>query len=433
MSRIYPFGVALGVAALSACTGGGAGSDGASTWTATIDTVGDTVVVRTISGSVWADTMVLESEVTIGVFEGADEYMFGEVAAIGVGTSGDIYVLDRQLPVVRMYAPDGTYLRDLGRDGSGPGEYERPRALATLRDGRVLVRDPGNARINVYSADGESLTSWRLASGSSWNTSSPLYVDRGDHGYTLVLLEMGLAPWEWTYGLAHYTSEGVHDDTLRVPSWDFEPQQVTAQRENSSSSSGVPFTPSVHWTYSPLGYFVGGVSTDYRIDLFRPDGPRLRIEREWVPVPVLRAERAEHEHRIIENFKRNYGSWRWNGPPIPDTKAPFRELTADDDGRVWVTVSQEAYPAMTEAEARDEEARTGRPQLRYREPVAFDVFDADGRYLGPVRVPRSFSSDPELIARGDTVWAVTQDEYDVATVVRFRMVPLAQSSSETRG
>jgi hypothetical protein len=53
--------------------------------------------------------------------------------------------------------------------------------------------------------------------------------------------------------------------------------------------------------------------------------------------------------------------------------------------------------------------------------VAFDVFDPDGRFLGHVRTPDEFRASPDPIFRGDFVWAVTRDESDVITVVRFRI------------
>jgi hypothetical protein len=77
---------------------------------------------------------------------------------------------------------------------------------------------------------------------------------------------------------------------------------------------------------------------------------------------------------------------------------------------------------MTEEEAREEERLSGRVPLRYSEPPAFDVFDADGRYLGRVLPPASLRVEPEPLARGDTVWAVVRDELDVPSIVRFRMV-----------
>ena len=59
--------------------------------------------------------------------------------------------------------------------------------------------------------------------------------------------------------------------------------------------------------------------------------------------------------------------------------------------------------------------------LRFTEPVAFDVFDSRGRYLGPVTVPPSFRTDPQPIFRGDHVWAITRDEMDVPRIVRYRL------------
>ena len=76
---------------------------------------------------------------------------------------------------------------------------------------------------------------------------------------------------------------------------------------------------------------------------------------------------------------------------------------------------------MTESEARAEEQRSHRPQIRFTEPAAFDVFSPDGKYLGRVQTPRSFRTRPEPLVRGDHVWAVTRDDLDVARVVRFRI------------
>lgn len=408
---------------LLACGGAGAGvSNADGPWRATIDTVGDTVVIRTEGGSVWGDTTELVPELTIGEFEGPDEYLFGQVRSIAVSGAGEIFVLDAQAPIVRAYAPDGSYLRAIGRDGGGPGEYKRPESLAILPDGRLLVRDPGNARINVYDPTGEPLTSWRLPSGGGFSTSRRMYVDTAGNSYTPILLAAGVDVTEWSFGLARFTSTGEHRDTLPAPTWDFEAREVTARREGSSSTTTVPFSPTDEWTFSPFGYFVGGVSTGYRVDLYRAEGPVLRIERAFEPVPVHTDEKAEREHQIVENFKRNYGSWKWNGPPVPDTKPPYRGIAVDDDGRIWVRVAQRGYAYRSAAEAAGEEERTGRPQLRYREPVAFDVFDDTGRFLGHLRAPDALQGSPEPIVRGDTLWGVTRDELDVGRVVRFRLV-----------
>lgn len=58
MNRVFWLGTVacyLGLA-FAACTGGD-GSRVNGEWEAVVDTVGDTVVLRTVSGSVWGDTV----------------------------------------------------------------------------------------------------------------------------------------------------------------------------------------------------------------------------------------------------------------------------------------------------------------------------------------------------------------------------------------
>lgn len=403
---------------LSACAGdGGAGSGG---WEAAIDTIGDTVVVRTLSGSVWGDTASLEPEVSIGMLEGADEYLIGDPRSIAVGAGGEIYVLDRQVPVIRMYLSDGTFIRNVGHEGGGPGEYKSPGAIAVLPDDRLVVRDPGNARVTIYSPTGEYQEQLWYPGG--FNTSRRMYTDTAGFVYSMVLLNYGTAPWDWIMGLAKIDPSAGILDTIPAPTWDYEPPQITGSRENNSSSSNVPFSPDESWTFSPLGYMVGGVSTEYRIDLYRVGEPVLRIERDWIPVPVKQEEAEEQRRQKTDNMQRQFSGWKWNGPGVPDTKPPFTNLLVSTEGNIWVQLSQEGYATMTEADARAEEQRTNRPQLRFSEPAAYDVFSRDGKYLGHVVAPRSFRARPEPIVRGDNVWAVTRDELDVARVVRFRIV-----------
>jgi len=407
------------VAGVTACgSDNEMGSNGG--WVAVVDTVADTVTVRTVSGSIWGESAELEAEVAVGMFEGPDEYLIGNPRSIAVNSEGSIFVLDRQVPIIRMYDAGGAFVRNIGREGSGPGEYKSPGAIAIMPDDRLIVRDPANGRITIYGSRGDYENQLWYPGG--FNTSRRLYTDTTGLAYSLVLLNYGTAPWDWIFGLARIDlNEGILD-TIPAPTWDYDPPRLTASREGSSSSDNVPFSPDDFWSFSPLGYTIGGLSTDYRVDLYRTGEPVLRIERDFTAVPVKRAEAEERRRDKTARFQRQYSGWRWNGPDIPDTKPPFTGLFASDEGNIWVQLSQEGFPTMTEAEARAEEQRTDRPQLRFRAPPAFDVFSPEGEYLGHVKPPRSFRTSPEPIVRGDTVWAVTRDELGVARIVRFRMV-----------
>lgn len=101
-----------------------------SAWHAERDTVGDTVVVRTVSGSVWGAPRALVATATVGKADGEDHDLPGDCRALAVGPDGSIYISDEG-PVLYKYAPDGHYVATLSRKGGGPGEYARP-------DGRHL-------------------------------------------------------------------------------------------------------------------------------------------------------------------------------------------------------------------------------------------------------------------------------------------------------
>jgi hypothetical protein len=388
-----------------------------------VDTLGDTVRVTILGGSVWGDTATLIPEVTIGVADGPDEYLLGQVRGLAVAPGGEVYLIDAQVPALRKYGVDGTHLVTLGREGSGPGEYRRPDGgLAVLSDGRVVLRDPGNGRFAIYAPDGSSLGEWSGLAGS-FNTSNPLVVGSDDAVYTFVLLATDLPPWQWTYGMARYDAAGEAGDTVVAPSFDYEPPMIRAQRDGSSSTDDVPFGAGRHWTMLPSRAMVGGIAKDYSFTVYEAGGERRISRTASAPIPVHPEEAEEQERRATENMRSNYPGWTWNGPPIPATKPAYSDLIGAQDGRVWVRVPTLGVPFRTAAEAAAAELESKRPELRYRETVAFDVFEADGRYLGHVRAPDGFRTSPQPVFRGDQVWAVNEDpESGVPRVVRYRVV-----------
>jgi hypothetical protein len=394
-------------------------------WEAVRDTIDGTVVVRTVRGSVWGDTATLVAEVSIGVLDGAEEYMFAGIRAVTPGPDGTIYVSDPQVPALRSYNPDGTHRATFGREGSGPGEYRRPDGgLAVLSDGRVLLRDPANGRINVYSPQGEPLDTWRIRGGMF--TGQRMVTDAADNAYTMILLDFEDNNPEFRSGLLQIHPDGTEGDTLEAPDSGFEDIEVMATFEGSVMVDWVPFTPREHSTLSPLGYFVQGVSTEYAFTLHRRSEPPLRIERDQQPVPVLTAESSEAQARITRDMRTTDPTWRWNGPSIPRTKPPYHGIYAGEHGRIWVLLHQEGYEVDDPVfDPTDPESVPD----RWREPILFDVFESDGRYLGPVRAPAGLAQRPAPFFSGDRVWGVVRDEFDVQTVVRFKVEHPAGASS----
>lgn len=404
--RTAPLCLALFAAA--GCGGAEAGADPGG-WRVERDTVGDTLVVRTLSGSVWPAGSRMAQVMSIGVADGDERLMLGSVRGLAVAPDGSVYVMDGRT-ALKKFAPDGQYVATFGRSGSGPGEYRSPDGgLAVLADGRVVLRDPGNGRLQVYAPDGTPLTTWRISSGLS--TSRRLYTDTAGNVYTMVLYEQPNGADEWKLGLARFDTAGVVRDSVPAPRWPVSRAIIKAQREGSTSTSNVPFSPQSHWAWSPLGYMVGGVSSRYRIQLLHPDHP-LWIERTVAPVPVQPEEAADEKRARTEQFREDYPGWVWNGPDIPATKPAFRELFVGEDGRIWVVLSR---PGVKDSTV------TNPQESGWSEPNAFDVFEPDGTYLGQVDGPPGFQDYPVPVFRGDTMWAAVQDEDGVLFVRRYEV------------
>ncbi len=378
------------------------------------DTVGDTIIVRTLSGSVWGRDATLVPELSIGEMDGPEEYLFGRVGSIAVDDDRNVYVFDQQAREVRTFDADGGFLRTLGGPGQGPGELQRPEAMALLPGRRVVVRDPGNARLQVYGPDEESLEEWPYV--AAFYSNRPLWTD--DQGRTYVAArDLSDSSGFGRDLLAVFDPDGTPRDTIVPPHGNFEAETVTAERESARVTYGVPFAPQAIWAVHPNGRFVSGISSRYSIDLEVPDGV-LRIERVYSPARVFPREADHARARTERGIGMSVPGWTWDGPSIPETKPPFTALLPGQDGRIRVRVSTEAREVENEGHDPDNPLST---PFVWRSPLRFDVFEADGTYLGAVNPPEDFSFNPSPVFDGDDVWAVSRDDLGIQRVVRYRI------------
>ncbi|MGD8329777.1 MAG: 6-bladed beta-propeller [Acidobacteriota bacterium] len=377
-------------------------------WVGTITAEGNVTTVVNESGSVWGGDVSLIEATSIGVESGEDEYMLG--APEGVWATDDrIYVLDSQVPVLRVYDHTGTHVMDIGREGQGPGEFTFPSGVAVTDAGDILVVE-NSLQVDVFAPDGTPK--------DTWNSGSPMQV------YMPQMIILGFDNQVWVpyiqrdpvrFGHAQLDEEGMAGETTFPPELEWDQQCVTyTRRGNQQRYCGIPFWPSPANALMLDGSWVVGVSSDYAFEIHRTDGTLLRVQRYWEPVPVTAEEAAYRKQQTTELVRERMGAgpdWTWNGPEIPDHKPAYVQLFPDRNGRIWVLREQRSELTT--------ECSEDQPECWLPQGYWLDAFDIDGRFLGSVTLTQRPNS---TFIDGSTILSSEMDATGTFVVKKYRVV-----------
>src|SRR5262249_23494567 len=59
------------------------------------------------------------------------------------------------------FSKDGKFIKQWGKEGSGPGEFMVAHGIAMDSQGRIFVADRGNNRIQIFDQEGKFLAEWK--------------------------------------------------------------------------------------------------------------------------------------------------------------------------------------------------------------------------------------------------------------------------------
>lgn len=121
---------------------------------------------------------------------------------IVVAESGDLFITDGYGNCqVHRFSPDGKHLYSWGQPGSGPGQFVLPHGIWIDSQGRVLVADRENDRVQVFAQSGEFIAQWPaklVGPATFWvDRNDIVYVPEHNGGFFSVLTLEGevLARW----------------------------------------------------------------------------------------------------------------------------------------------------------------------------------------------------------------------------------------------
>lgn len=357
-------------------------------------------------------TIGVTEELRLGVIDGPPEYSFGRIDEVTAAPDGHIYIADAQVPVIRRYDPEGTYLHDVGRGGEGPGEYRSIEEMGVTSEGELVVLDGPQSRVMRFTLDGDPVGSETAGIFSTGRVTR-------DGGVYLRMPPGGVfsegpdaPPWEWRRHESGAETTLVHHDVKEAAEG---PRYVISGRGGYYE----PFNVKNIGAFGPDGSFYAGRNDEYRIVRTRPDGDTAVITRDREPVRVSPEEMEQWEAYSEYFADRSEGRIdRSRYFPVPDIKPHFRHLLVDEDGRLWVGLYTEPVRAPYDPGVLEERAAEGLPSLPLRTALRWDVFGPDNAYIGTVEFPPRTTI---YEASGDRVWGAMTGEFGVDHFVRWRL------------
>ncbi len=397
------------------------GDDGSSVgeWAGTVTDSAGIRVVSNPTAPMWGstDAWTLEETLRIGAAEAEPEYQFGQISGIGIASDGRIAVSDMQGQHVKIFGADGTWQRTFGEGGSGPGQFGAQAGPVLVgRGDTLIVPDLQNQRVNLLTLDGEDLGSFRIG----FERGIPIRWEmRHDGAIVSQVRQLNLpnqpGAQDTLDAILTRTYDGAVTDTLfRVPAG-----------KTFSFSGGAPefhfFSPEPIWALTPDGGVLLGTNDEYRFVFHDSDGlPTRVVQIPSEPVTVTQEDRDI----FVETLEMLWGeagvppqgiAQLKSGISFAETLPAFVQALSGPNGTLWV---QKIRPPS----ALSEEEKEGFNPLQNIGSAEWDVFDAEGRYLGIVEMPFHFQP---LGFHGDTVYGVWRDELDVQYVRILRIMGLS--------
>ena len=321
----------------------------------------------------WAATEVA----TIGTDSGPAS--FASVRSLLYTPRGELLVLDDRAKEVKVFDSAGRYLRAIGRNGAGPGEYAWPYSLAWLGD-TLAILDPGNSRIGLF--DGRE----------KWAGQLPVQPITG--GSDVRLYRTARAAF-WAYGykpvdggstglFIQYTASGPRDTLPYLRPASARTTTITCEYpDRSLHFFDAPFAPRLLQIPTPTGERAVASTDAYRILFLGAAGDTVRTLQRNIPLAP------------IGDSAWTAGLAEWDGRPSgvkcdadgfdrPIGKPILANLAFDGEGRLWVEVHD-------------------------TRGVRYDIYDDTGAEVASVTgLPPSGEVDPAFL--GDRVALLLPDE-----------------------
>jgi len=293
-----------------------------------------------------------------------DEEIFGVITDIVVDDDGNVYMLDAQLNEIKVYDTDGEFLRTIGREGEGPGEFRGASNMFMVPGGNIGVLQTFPAKIVVLTPEGEPAGDFPIPEADQ-SEGFRMLLGAEFAGDNLAITYAFNQPSESGFTQKSVLSLVNKDGKSETRLYD-DSSEMNAAQPRIAETEWDTFRN--RWTASPDGRAFSCLTFgEYEITVWGADGKIDRVVKRDYPAHARNEEEKERLLGIYKGFTRRI--------PVPniqyeieDNFNPIQTIHAREDGSLWVRTSR---------------GSNGLPDGVF---AIFDVFDKQGRFERQVTV-----------------------------------------------
>jgi hypothetical protein len=316
---------------------------------------------------------------------------FSTVSGVRQLADGRLMIADRLEQAVRIIDLATGAMRDLGRVGSGPGEYQLPGGLLPLPGDSTVLTDLGNMRLTVIAPNGRMGRSAPLVRGegqfmrpTAADDAGGLYFDQGG-------VRMSTGGQMESPESAPIQRWDVATDAIDTVAMLPLPKVETSTIRGFSSSGGgfqlrgnvSPLAAQDVWAVAPDGRVAIVHAEPYRVEwVSRSGATRVGPVVAYTPVPVTDEDKEAWADRMGQGTAVMLMAGGTGGGGGQSIRMP----RPDPDEMDWPDVKP-AFPRQAATVSPDGELWVQR-HVAHGAPARYDVFDATGARVRQVEFPK---------------------------------------------
>jgi len=323
--------------------------------------------------------------------ENEKNYQFFNAFDASIDKDGDIYVMDSGNNRIQVFDPAGNYLKTIGREGKGPGEFQQLYSIDINDDGHLYIYDRGKRSMECFDREGKFIKSTRLQGNYSYiRITGPdifcaplievIYPD-------LMIWRQAFPGREDSRDLKCLSSVCILDETKK---------EFCAGLPEEGITYGSQINANIFETDIHYNLFVA-FKHQNKIEKYTPDGHLL--------FTIDRPLNFSIEYKTVERIWRS-GDYLEKSPEFAATYVSER-IGIDGTGRIWVVT-------YTEQPFKDEEMNIIKPGVK-----VFEVYSPEGVLL--TRVPHP-DENIIFVRLKDNFLLFTDKDY--LSISKYRIVNL---------